>query len=71
MLSRCKMETSICNTYFMSGKIKEFKKRGPILYLSREKHLSIISLEIFERNYSINDKLGFGYSWLLMLITYT
>ena len=21
------METSVCNTYFMSGKIKEFKKK--------------------------------------------
>ena len=27
MLSRCNMKTSICHTYFMSGEIKEFKKK--------------------------------------------
>ena len=26
-LPRPKMETSMCNTYFMSGEIKEFKKK--------------------------------------------
>ena len=32
MPPRPKMETSICNNYFMSGEIKEFKKKQQLGY---------------------------------------
>ena len=40
LLPRPKMETSICNTYFMSGKIKELKKK---VYVTLSKVYVILS----------------------------